>query len=61
MDKINVTRSYLPPREKLYRYVDSIYESGQLTNNGDLVKKLESKLQEYLNVKHVILVVATKL
>ena len=56
MDKINVTKSYLPPREKLYRYVDRIYESGQLTNNGDLVKKLESKLQEYLNVKHVILV-----
>jgi dTDP-4-amino-4,6-dideoxygalactose transaminase len=48
---INVTRSFLPPREEYEQYLDRIWESHWLTNNGPLVKELESKLKEYLGVQ----------
>ena len=53
---INVTQAYLPEKEKFKAYVDRIYESGWLTNNGAIVRELEKRLQEYLGVKHLILV-----
>jgi dTDP-4-amino-4,6-dideoxygalactose transaminase len=53
---INVTKTYLPNKEKYQRYVDEIFERGWITNNGVLVKKLEKRLSEYLNVKNIVLV-----
>ncbi len=53
---INVTKPYLPDRKKLQKYIDRIYESGWLTNNGPLVRELENRLKDYLGVKHLILV-----
>ena len=53
---INVTKTYLPSKEKYQKYVDEIYENGQLTNNGPLVQKLEERLSKHLGVKHVICV-----
>lgn len=53
---INVTKSYLPPLEKYEAYLDEIFRSGILTNNGELVKKLEKELCAYLGVKNLILV-----
>jgi dTDP-4-amino-4,6-dideoxygalactose transaminase len=53
---IPVTKSYLPSKEKYQSYVDQIYASGWLTNNGPLVQKLEERLSKYLGVKHVICV-----
>lgn len=53
---IQVTKPYLPSKEKYKEYVDRIYESGWLTNNGPLVKELEARLAEYLGVKHVVVV-----
>lgn len=53
---IPVTKSYLPSKEKYKAYVDRIYESGWLTNNGSLVRTLETRLSEYLGVKNVICV-----
>jgi len=53
---INVTKTYLPNKEKYQKYVDEIYASGWVTNNGPVVKKLEKKLAEYLGVKHIVLV-----
>lgn len=53
---IPVTRSYLPNKEKYKAYIDQIYESGWLTNNGDLLQSLEKRLAGYLGVKHIILV-----
>lgn len=50
---INVTRSFLPPRDEYDRYLDKIWESHWLTNNGPLVKKLEAKLKEYLGVEYL--------
>lgn len=53
---INVTKTYLPNKEKYKKYIDEIYENGWLTNNGPLVQQLEKRLAEYLGVKNIILV-----
>ena len=53
---INVTKTYLPNKEKYKQYVDEIYANGWITNNGPLVKKLEKRLAEYLDVKNIVLV-----
>ncbi len=53
---INVTKTYLPDINKYKQYIDEIYESSWLTNNGPMVQKLERRLKEYLGVKNIILV-----
>ncbi|HIQ28660.1 MAG TPA: DegT/DnrJ/EryC1/StrS family aminotransferase [Sulfurovum sp.] len=53
---INVTKTYLPNKAKYQKYVDEIYESGWITNNGPMVQRLEKRLAEYLGVKNIVLV-----
>ncbi len=53
---INVTKTYLPNKDKYKRYIDEIYENGWVTNYSPLVQKLERRLEEYLGVKNVVLV-----
>ena len=53
---INVTKTWLPNKDKYIAYVDTIYENGWITNNGPLVKELEKRLEKYLGVKNIILV-----
>lgn len=53
---INVTKTYLPDKDKYKKYIDEIYANGWVTNNGPLVKKLEKKLAKYLGVKNIVLV-----
>ncbi|PHS64401.1 MAG: aminotransferase DegT [Thalassobium sp.] len=53
---IPVTKPYLPSREKLDAYIDSIYEHRWLTNNGPLLQQLTQRLQEYLGVENLLLV-----
>jgi len=53
---INVTKTYLPSKEKYQKYVDEIYANGWVTNNGPLVRRLEKRLAEYLGVKNLVLV-----
>lgn len=53
---INVTKTYLPNKEKYKEYVDEIYETGWITNNGPLAQRLEKRLAEYLGVKNIVLV-----
>lgn len=53
---IPVTKPYLPNKAKYQTYVDRIYESGWLTNNGSLVRELEERLTQYLGVNNLILV-----
>lgn len=53
---INVTKTYLPNKEKYKKYVDEIYANGWVTNNGPLVQRLEKRLAEYLGVKNIVLV-----
>ncbi len=53
---INVTKPYLPSREVYKSYIDSIYQTNWLTNNGPLVQELEKRLESYLGVKNILLV-----
>jgi len=55
-ERINVTRSFLPPLEEYQQMVAEIWQSGQLTNLGDKTKRLETELTEHLGVKHLQLV-----
>jgi len=51
---INVTKTFLPPVEEYYEYINSIFKRVWLTNNGPLVNELELKLKNYLNVPHLL-------
>ena len=48
-----MTRPTLPPRAELDAYLDDIYASGWLTNNGPLSRALESGLQARLRAPHL--------
>jgi dTDP-4-amino-4,6-dideoxygalactose transaminase len=52
MKKIHVTKSYLPPIDEFKAHIDSIWNSGHLTNNGSLLIRLENNLKTFLNVDH---------
>ena len=53
---ISVTKTFLPPIEDYTKYLQQIWASNQLTNNGPLVRELESQLKDYLDVKHLFFV-----
>jgi dTDP-4-amino-4,6-dideoxygalactose transaminase len=48
---IPVTKSFLPPIEEFTAQLQRAYNNAWLTNRGELVLELESKLTHYLNVK----------
>jgi len=50
-ERINVTKSFLPPIEEYVELINNIWSKNNVTNRGDLVVKLESQLQDYLNSK----------
>jgi dTDP-4-amino-4,6-dideoxygalactose transaminase len=47
---IYISKPYLPKRAVFDQYLDQIWNSGILTNEGALAQQLESKLQNYLGV-----------
>lgn len=53
---IPFARPYLPPRKRLDRYLDRIFESAWLTNDGPLVRELTTRLEQYLGVENLLLV-----
>ena len=53
---IYVTRPPLPDRERLSKYIDRIYSTHQLTNNGPLVQELTERLKDHLGVDNLLLV-----
>lgn len=53
---INVTKTYLPNKEKFLKHIDDIFESAWVTNNGAKLQELEKRLAKYLGVKNLILV-----
>lgn len=52
---IYVTRPMLPPRATFDRHLDSIWDSGRLTNGGDEHQALERALSEHLRAPHLSL------
>ena len=53
---INVTKTHLPKWRDFEKYGKEIFESGWITNQGKYVIELQKMLENYLNVKHVLLV-----
>ena len=51
---INVTKTFFPEIEKFNLQVSRIWENQWLTNRGQLLIELESKLKEYLKVDHIL-------
>lgn len=52
-DRINVTKSFLPPRQEYERMLERIWASEWLTNNGPLLVELEQKLQQKLDLPYL--------
>lgn len=52
---IQVTQTFLPPIEDYQRQVERIWTNKWLTNRGELVLELESKLKSYLTVDHILI------
>lgn len=51
---INVTKSYLPDFEEYTTYLKGIWERVHLTNDGPLLRELESQMKAFLGVKHLM-------
>lgn len=54
-EKILVTQSSMPTLEEYIEEIKSIFETKHLTNMGPKHKELQSKLEDYLKVKHMTL------
>lgn len=54
-EKITVTKPFLPPLEEFIPYLEKIWDSKVLTNNGQFHKQLERDLAEYLGVPYLSL------
>lgn len=52
---IYVTQPYLPPLDEFLPYLERIWESKILTNDGPMHKQLEKALCDYLGVEHISL------
>jgi dTDP-4-amino-4,6-dideoxygalactose transaminase len=52
LGKINVTSAFLPPREEFDGYIDDIWKTGQLTNNGPFLKEFEKQVKVHESVKN---------
>jgi len=53
---VYVTSPSLAPLEEYMRVLESAWESGILTHNGPLVRKLEQELMAYLGIKNLVIV-----
>lgn len=50
MKRINVTKSFMPPIEEYEKYLDKIWDCGQLTNQGPLLAEFEEEAKNYLGL-----------
>lgn len=50
---IPITKAFLPTLSKFQEYVKEIWESGQLTNQGVLLKEFEKQLQDFLKTPNI--------
>ncbi len=53
VEKIFVTKPFLPPQAKYTKWLSQIYRTEQLTNQGPLVRELEHRLLEMFRVPYL--------
>src|SRR5690349_2599553 len=51
--EITVTKTTLPPLEEYVGYLEKIWAASHVTNNGPVLRELETRLREKLNVNHL--------
>lgn len=49
---INVTKPYLPPYKEYEKQIKRIWKNNWLTNQGPILRELEDKLKNYLNIDY---------
>lgn len=54
-NRINVTKTFLPPLEEYSAQVKRAFDNEWLTNRGELVQELEAKLKEYLEIDNILI------
>jgi len=54
-NNIFITKPFLPPLDEYIKYLEKIWSSNQLTNNGPFHQQFETELANYLGVKYVSL------
>jgi len=54
MEKIFVTKTFLPPIDEYISYLRDIWESGMVTNDGPVFQKFERALAEYTGVNNLV-------
>ncbi len=53
-EKLHVGRPNIGNKDEFLKYVDQIFDSKWLSNNGPLVQQLEQRIADYHNVKHCV-------
>lgn len=56
MSQVNVTKTFVPPYEKYCDRIRPIFKSGWFTNNWLVSQDLAKRIEDFLGVKHVVLV-----
>ena len=56
MDKIFITKPFLPPKEEYEELLYKIWEDKQITNDGYYLKKFEKELAGFLGVRYLSIV-----
>jgi dTDP-4-amino-4,6-dideoxygalactose transaminase len=51
-----VTKPFLPEMTKYHQYLQEIFDSQILTNNGPMLQKLKAELEAFLGVRNLLLV-----
>ncbi len=54
MKRINVTKTFLPPKEEYDSMIAEAWESAWITNHGPLVTQLENRLREYFGIDYFL-------
>jgi dTDP-4-amino-4,6-dideoxygalactose transaminase len=52
---INVTKTFFPPIKDFNTQIERVWNNQWLTNRGELVLELETKLKEYLKVRSILI------
>ncbi len=52
---IPVTKTFLPPMPEYTAQVQRAFDNGWLTNRGELVRELEAKLMNYLDIDNILI------
>ena len=55
MNKITVTKTFLPPIDDYTKQVQRAWDNQWLTNRGELTMELEDKLKVFLKVSNIII------